>query len=152
MTSKSLIFGVLFGFVLSRIGATDYDAIAGMFKLTDLHLMGVIGGAVVLSALGFWLVRRSAGHSLNGEPIVLAQKPMKRGLVAGSLMFGVGWALSGTCPGTALAQLGEGRWAALATIGGILLGSYLVESRAARASVREPKLSRDAFDAPVAAK
>ncbi len=152
MTSKSLIFGALFGFVLSRVGATDYDAIASMFKLTDLHLMGVIGGAVALSALGFRLIRRSAARSLSGERIALTQKPMTRWLVAGSLMFGVGWALSGTCPGTALAQLGEGRWAALATIAGILLGSYLVESRSARTSVRETTLSQGTLDAPVAAK
>ncbi len=150
MTSKSLIFGVLFGFVLSRIGATDYDAIAGMFKLTDLHLMGVIGGAVALSALGFALLRRKAARSLNGEPITLSPKPMTRWLVAGSLMFGVGWALSGTCPGTALAQLGEGRWAALATIAGILLGSYLVEFRSARPATNETKTPEDPLDATVA--
>jgi uncharacterized membrane protein YedE/YeeE len=151
MTSKGVIFGVLFGFVLSRIGATDYDAIAGMFKLTDLHLMGVIGGAVALSALGFWLIRRSAAQSSNGEPIVLTQKPMTRWLVPGSLMFGVGWALSGTCPGTALAQLGEGRWMALATIAGILLGSYLVDSRLAAAKVRETRPGQDPLEASLAA-
>jgi uncharacterized membrane protein YedE/YeeE len=144
MTNKSLPFGVLFGFVLSRVGATDYDAIAGMFRATDLHLMGVIGGAVALSALGFTVVRRKAVRSLNGERIALTPRPMTRWLVAGSLMFGSGWALSGTCPGTALAQLGEGRWAALATIAGILLGSYLVESRSS-----SPSPERDASKAPL---
>jgi len=152
VNGKTLLFGVMFGFVLSRIGATDYDAIAGMFKLTDLHLMGVIGGAVALLAVAFQLIRRRAARSLSGESIALTRKPMTRWLAAGSLMFGVGWALSGTCPGTALAQLGEGRWAALATIAGILLGSYLVDSRSARRPLRQDGLSEGTLEAPVAAR
>jgi uncharacterized protein len=155
MTTRNLLFGLLFGFVLSRVGATDYDAIAGMFRLTDLHLMGVIGGAVVLSAFGFWLIRRRTLRSLDGAPIELVKKPMTRWLPLGAVMFGVGWALTGTCPGTALAQLGEGRLAAIATIAGILLGSYVVEARsskrkAARASEGPAAARAASFDAPAA--
>jgi uncharacterized protein len=142
-TSRTLLFGLLFGFVLSRIGATDYDAIAGMFRLTDLHLMGVIGGAVGLSGLGFWLIRRRAIRSLDGGPIELMKKPMTRWLPLGAVMFGVGWALTGTCPGTALAQLGEGRFAALATIAGILLGSYIVETRLRPRTSAPPELNQE---------
>lgn len=148
MTTKTIAFGVLFGFVLSRVGATDYDAIAGMFRLTDLHLMGVIGAAVALSASGFWLARRGHARALDGSPIVLEKKPMTRWLAAGSVMFGVGWALSGTCPGTALAQLGEGRVAAVATIAGILLGSYLVQPRASRRAVERPQEPQATAAAP----
>src|SRR5829696_1632802 len=136
MFTKSIALGILFGFVLSRIGATDYDAIAGMFRLTDLHLMGVIGGAIVWCALGFAVIRRRNLKALSGEAITLREKPMTRGLVAGSLLFGVGWALAGTCPGTALAQIGEGRLAAVVTFAGILLGAYLVE--------RKPRAARGA--------
>jgi len=52
-------------------------------------------------------------------------KPMRRGIITGSLLFGVGWGLSGTCPGSAPAMLGEGKLMALFAIGGIVLGTYL---------------------------
>jgi len=98
---RFLGFGALFGFALSRARVTDYDTIAGMFRLTDLHLVGVIGSAIATAAVGFWLLRRSGNRTLTG------------------------WALSGACPGTALAQVGEGKLAALFTVGGILGGTYL---------------------------
>jgi uncharacterized membrane protein YedE/YeeE len=136
MHTRVIGFGVLFGFVLSRVGATDYDAIRGMFRLSDLHLMGVIGTAVALSAALFAIVRRYALRTTAGVKIVLAQKPVVRGLVTGSLLFGTGWALSGTCPGTALAQIGEGRLAGLVTFAGILIGAYLPSRTRKRAPVR----------------
>ena len=113
-------FGLLFGFVLSRVGATDMDAIAGMFLLTDLHLVGVIGGAVVVAGVGLALLRRRSGGQALIQP-----KPMKPGLVVGAALFGAGWALTGTCPGTGLAQLGEGHLMAVFTLAGILAGSGL---------------------------
>lgn len=130
MRARHLGFGVLFGFILSRVGATDYDAIAGMFRLTDLHLVGVIGGAVAVAAIGFAVIKKKHLRARTGEAMAITPKPMTRGVIAGGLAFGVGWALSGTCPGTALAQIGEGRLAGLFTFAGILLGSYLHELRA----------------------
>lgn len=125
MKSRYIAFGVLFGFVLSRAGATSYDAIVGMFRLTDVHLFGVIGVAVAVSALGFQLFRRGLWRTRSREPAALAPKPMSPGLVWGGLLFGVGWAIAGTCPGTALAQIGEGHLAGIFTFAGILLGARL---------------------------
>jgi uncharacterized membrane protein YedE/YeeE len=152
MQTRTVILGVVFGFVLSRAGATDYDAIRGMFRLTDLHLMGVIGTAVALLAVAFALARKAGWKAVTGEPVTLATKPMVKGLVAGSLLFGVGWGITGTCPGTALAQIGEGRVAGLATFVGILVGAYGAErwnraraSSAARAPSRERGQRSDAL-------
>jgi uncharacterized protein len=138
MTTRYVLLGILFGFLLSRVGATEYDAIAGMFRLTDLHLVGVIGVAIALNAAGFALIRRYRIESRTGSPIELSPKPMTRGVVVGGLLFGAGWAISGTCPGTALAQIGEGKLAALATFAGILLGAQLhaIRSRPAAPSGR----------------
>jgi uncharacterized membrane protein YedE/YeeE len=125
---KALVFlvsGAVFGFFLSAARATDYAAIHGMFKLTDLHLFGVIGVAVATAALGLWLVRRAGARSLGGAPISLAHKPLHRAVFVGGIVFGLGWALSGACPGTALAQLGEGKLYALATVLGIVAGTWL---------------------------
>jgi rhodanese-related sulfurtransferase len=136
-----LVFGIVFGFVLARVGATDFDAIAGMFLLRDLHLAGVIAVAVLVAAPAFWWLRRRGVAGPSGCRITLAPKPQKPGLVAGSLLFGAGWGLTGTCPGTALAQLGEGRWVAAATIAGILGGAALYRALGARV---ERALSRPA--------
>ena len=113
------MYGLLFGFVLTRVGATDYDTIARMFLLSDLHLMGVMGVAVVVAAVGLRLAARRARQP------VIEPKPRKPGNLVGGLLFGAGWALTGTCPGTGLAQLGEGKLMALFTLAGILLGTAL---------------------------
>jgi hypothetical protein len=118
-------FGVLFGFVLSRARVTDYDTIAGMFRLTDLHLFGVIGAAIPTAALGLWLLRRGGNRTVTGAVAELRPKPWSRGLVPGGLLFGAGWALTGACPGTVLAQVGEGKLIALVSIIGMLVGTYL---------------------------
>lgn len=122
-STQFLAFGLVFGFILSRVGATDYDTVTGMFLLSDLHLMGVIGMAVVVAGSGLFYWRRRAAE---GKPApTIKPKPVKPGLVLGALLFGAGWALTGTCPGTGLAQIGEGKLMALFTVGGILIGTTL---------------------------
>ncbi|NUP96038.1 MAG: YeeE/YedE family protein [Planctomycetaceae bacterium] len=135
---KALLFvasGALFGFLLSAARATDYAAIHGMFKLTDLHLFGVIGVAIATAALGLFVLKRAGARSLAGAPISLAHKPYHKAVFLGGIVFGVGWALSGTCPGTALAQLGEGKAYALATVLGIVGGTWLRQRQGQAAKV-----------------
>ena len=55
-----ILFGGLFGFVLSRGRLTDYDTMARMFRLAEFHVFGVIGSAIVTAAIGFWLLRPGA--------------------------------------------------------------------------------------------
>jgi hypothetical protein len=118
-----VVFGALFGFVLARIGATEFSAIHRMFLLEDLHLAGVMATAIALSALGYAAFRRGWWRVKSGEAPNLKPKPMQRGLVLGALLFGVGWGLSGTCPGTAITQVGQGALAGVVTLAGILLGA-----------------------------
>jgi uncharacterized membrane protein YedE/YeeE len=119
------LFGILFGFVLSRGRVTDYDTIAGMFRLAEFHLFGVIGSAIATAALGLWLLRRTGNRALGGAAVEVRRKPWNAGAVAGGLVLGAGWALSGACPGTSLVQLGEGKLLALFTVVGILAGTYV---------------------------
>ena len=119
------MFGGLFGFALSRGRVSDYDTIAGMFRLTDLHLFGVIGSAIATAALGLWLVRRAGNVTVHGTPVDVRRKPWQVGAVSGGLTFGAGWALTGACPGTALVQVGEGKVMAIITVAGILAGTYV---------------------------
>jgi len=121
-----LPLGALFGFLLSRGGATSYDFYAKLFLFQDFQLMWVIGAAVVVGApLLFAMKKLGARTLLTKETIVFSGKPMRRGLVAGSLMLGVGWGLAAACPGTVLAMIGEGKVAGLFVVFGITVGTWL---------------------------
>ncbi len=128
MKTERLIFlgfGVLFGALLTRSGATDYDYYAKLFLFTDLQLVWVIGGAVVVGVPGVLLLRRSGARAaVGGLAIDFSQKPIVRGLAAGAVLLGIGWGLTAACPGTVLAMLGQAKLAAVPTIAGILIGTW----------------------------
>jgi uncharacterized membrane protein YedE/YeeE len=124
MTLLYLALGTVFGFVLSRSGAADYDFIQGMFLFTEFQLYGIIGSAVALTAPGLWLIKRR-GRALSGDRLRLEMKPLHRGNVAGGLLFGVGWSLAGMCPGPIFVNLGEGKIYAVAALAGALAGAGL---------------------------
>lgn len=119
-----LVFGVAFGLVLSRSGATDYAFIQQMFLLADIQLYGIIGTAVMVIAPGLWWLKRR-GMTLGGQPLVVPTKPRHRGNIVGGLLFGVGWSMTGMCPGPVLVNLGEGKLYAWAALAGVLVGASL---------------------------
>lgn len=128
-----LPLGVLFGFLLSRAGATTYDFYATLFLFRDLQLFWVICVAAGVGAIGVALLKRFRPQTLvGGETITFEGKPWRGTLIPGALIFGAGWGLSGACPGTALAMLGEGKLSSLFVIGGMLLGTYLYGLRPPR--------------------
>ncbi len=122
MTLLYLVLGTLFGLVLSRSGAADYDYIQGMFLFERFQLYGIIGTAVVLTAPGLWLLKRY-GRTIVGTPIAIDLKGLNRGTIAGSVLFGVGWSITGMCPGPILVNIGEGKVYALAALAGALVGA-----------------------------
>jgi uncharacterized protein len=117
-----VIFGTLFGLVLSRSGAADYDYIQGMFLFERFQLYGIIGTAVVLTAPALWWIRQS-GRTVTGEALRLELKPFHRGNVVGGVLFGIGWSIAGMCPGPILVNIGEGKLYALAALAGALVGA-----------------------------
>jgi uncharacterized membrane protein YedE/YeeE len=120
--------GALFGAALLQSGAADFDAMVRMFLFQDAHLFALAGATTLVSCLGLLLLLRSR----HGRGVQVPPRPIRRGSVLGGVLFGLGWGLSGTCPGTALAQLGSGRVIALATVLGIVLGNWLFERFASR--------------------
>lgn len=117
-----LTLGTIFGLVLSRSGAADYDYVQGMFLFERFQLYGIIGAAVVLTAPGLWLIKR-AGRTAAGQPVSIATKTLNRGTVLGSVLFGVGWSMTGMCPGPIFVNIGEGKIYALAALAGALVGA-----------------------------
>ena len=130
--------GALFGFILSRAGATTYDFYAQLFLFQDLQLMWVILVAAAVGMIGVQLLKRFHATALvGGQAMEFQGKPWRAALVPGSLLFGVGWGLAGACPGTALAMLGEGKLASLFTLAGLVTGTYAygwLQSRASKTS------------------
>jgi len=117
-----LLFGTAFGWVLSRSGAADYDYVQGMFLLESFQLYGIIGGAVAVTAPGLWLLKRT-GRTATGTPLRVTPKPRHPGNVLGGALFGIGWSLTGMCPGPILVNLGEGKVYALGALAGVLVGA-----------------------------
>jgi uncharacterized protein len=116
-------FGCVFGIVLANTGAADFDAMVRMFLFEEAHLFALAAGSTVVSALGLALLLRSPlAAGIRALP-----RTVHRGNVMGGWLFGVGWGLSGSCPGTALVQLGSGHVVAAFTIAGIVLGNWLFE-------------------------
>lgn len=127
MTLLYLVLGTIFGFALSRSGAADYDYIQGMFLFERFQLYGILATGVLFTAPGLWLIKRRA-RTLSGKPIEIELKPMNKGTIAGSLLFGVGWSLTGMCPGPILVNIGEGKVYALAALAGAVAGAALFGS------------------------
>jgi uncharacterized membrane protein YedE/YeeE len=114
--------GTIFGFALSRSGAADYNFIQGMFLFKEFQLYGIIGTAVAITAPGLWLMKRY-GRTLFGHALVIDKKPGHRGNLYGGFLFGVGWSITGMCPGPILVNIGEGKLYAIAALGGVLVGA-----------------------------
>jgi uncharacterized membrane protein YedE/YeeE len=122
VTLLYLALGAVFGFVLSRSGAADYDFIQGMFLFESFQLYGIIGTAVVLTAAGLWAIKRH-GRTASGQVLQIERKPLNRGTVAGSVLFGIGWSIAGMCPGPIFVNIGEGKVYAVAVLAGALTGA-----------------------------
>lgn len=119
-----VLLGVIFGVVLSRSGAADYNYIQAMFLFTSFQLYGIIGTAVAITAPGIWLIKRH-GRTALGRPVSIELKPRHRGNIVGGLLFGIGWSMAGMCPGPIFVNIGEGKIYALAALAGALAGAGL---------------------------
>lgn len=122
MTLFYLALGIVFGFILSRSGAADYDFIQAMFLFENIQLYGIIATAIAITAPGVWLLKRR-GRTLLGRRLEIELKPLHRGNVVGGVLFGIGWSLAGMCPGPILVNIGEGKVYALAALAGALTGA-----------------------------
>ena len=109
------VIGVCFGFIVSSIGFGDFGQLNAMFTFQAFRMLLAFGGGVVVAAIGQLLLRRPRGNRLR----------FHKGLVPGSIIFGIGWALSAGCPAIPLTQLGGGYLPAAVTLVGVALGMQL---------------------------
>ncbi|TPE46237.1 YeeE/YedE family protein [Pontibacter mangrovi] len=123
---KYIIAGILFGIVMSKSEAISWYRIQEMFRFQSFHMYGIIGTAVVLGTLAVFIIKKYNLRDYQGNPIVFHPKEMSipRYLIGGTI-FGLGWALTGACPGPMFVNIGHAYWAILVAVAGALGGTYL---------------------------
>ena len=129
------LIGVVFGVVLSWSGMTSPEVIREGLLFQDAYLFLFFGGAVSTAFAGLWILRRRAPRALlTGERVAWETVKPERRHVAGSVLFGIGWGVSGACPGPIATQLGQGiAWGVPTTVG-LVLGIVLFRRLQARAA------------------
>lgn len=118
-----LLGGIVFGFTLAWAQLTDPHVIRAMLLLNEAHAFLIMGSAVLVAAIGVrWLKASGVRTAIGREPIAwTVERPRLRHIV-GSVLFGAGWSVVGTCPGPLAAMVGEGRLAAAPVAVGLLAG------------------------------
>jgi uncharacterized membrane protein YedE/YeeE len=121
---KYILLGTLFGIVMTKSEAVSWYRIQEMFLFQSFHMYGIIGVAVILGAIYVALIKRYHIRSFTGDPIQLSPKQMSipRYLIGGSI-FGLGWAMTGACPGPMYTLVGHGYWIMLVVIAAAVLGT-----------------------------
>lgn len=123
---KYISLGILFGIVMAKAEIVSWFRIYEMFQFDAFHMYGIIGSAVVLGVIGTFLMKKNGAKSMDGETIVFPDKTMSvpRYLIGG-ILFGLGWALVGACPGPMFVLLGGGYAPIVVVIIGALLGTFV---------------------------
>lgn len=123
--ARFLAIGAYFGFVLIKAEVASWYRIQEMFRFQSFHMYGVIGGAILVGLVTVWAIRRFGLRGVDGGPIAFERKPPQwRRYAYGGVVFGVGWALAGACPGPIAALIGAGLWPFTVVLGAALLGTY----------------------------
>jgi uncharacterized membrane protein YedE/YeeE len=120
------IVGAAFGLVLVEAEVVSWFRVQEMFRFDAFHMYGIIGAAVATAALSLSIIRRLGLRAADGTPLRLAPKQLGSGrrYGIGGIVFGVGWALTGSCPGPMVALLGAGVPAMIVPILSALAGTW----------------------------
>ena len=121
---RYLALGTLFGIILTKSEVVSWFRIQEMFRFQAFHMYGVIGSAILVGMISIQLIKRNRLKSMEGEEIKIADKKFNHGIWIGGFLFGLGWALTGACPGPLFAQLGSGVGAAAVLILAALAGTW----------------------------
>lgn len=122
---RFLLLGAYFGLVLTKAQVISWYKIRDMFFFREPDLYLIIGSAVLVGMVSLALIKRFRLRPVTGEPLDIPGKALDKGTVIGGFLFGLGWFVTGTCPGPIYAQIGAGEAWALFTLAGALIGTWL---------------------------
>ena len=121
---KYLFVGIAFGIVFVKAEIISWFRIQEMFRLESFHMYGVIGTAVLVGMISVFIIKKLNIKTLSGEKIVFKDKVFNKGQIYGGLIFGLGWAMTGACPGPLFAQIGTGATVVLVTLLSAVFGTW----------------------------
>lgn len=121
----TLLVGIYFGIVLTKTQVISWFQIHDMFLFKSAYMYLVIASAIVVGAVSVFIIRRLEAKTIEGEQITIKERAFHPGVVYGGTIFGMGWAITGACPGPIYAHLGAGNFIMVVTLLGALTGMYL---------------------------
>jgi hypothetical protein len=121
------LLGSLFGILLTKAEIISWFRIQEMFRFESFHMYGIIASAITVAAMSVALLRRTGAHALNGDTISIPDRELGMGYRywIGGTLFGVGWAMTGACPGPMVALLGAGSSVFVVTVLSALAGTWV---------------------------
>jgi uncharacterized protein len=122
---KYLILGIIFGIVFVKAEIISWFRIQEMFRLQSFFMYGVIGSAVVVGIISVQIIKRFNIKTVTGEKVVLRDKEFNKGQIIGGFIFGLGWAITGACPGPLFAQIGSGFTVVIITLLSAIAGTWV---------------------------
>jgi hypothetical protein len=122
---KYLVVGIIFGIVFVKAEIISWFRIQEMFRLQSFFMYGVIGTAIAVGMLSIWLIKKFDIKTIAGEKITFSNLTFHKGQVIGGLIFGIGWAITGACPGPLFAQIGSGFLVVFVTLLSALAGTWV---------------------------
>jgi len=122
---KYMVVGMLFGIVFVKSEVISWFRIQEMFRLQSFHMYGIIGTAIITAMISVFLIKKFNVKTVYGEPVRLASKTFNKGQIYGGLIFGLGWALTGACPGPLFAQIGTGVTVVVVTLLSAIAGTWV---------------------------
>lgn len=121
---KYLFVGILFGIILVKSEVISWFRIQEMFRLESFHMYGVIGSAIITGMISLFVIKKIKIKTIYGEKIKLYPKKFNKGQIYGGLIFGLGWALTGACPGPLFATIGTGALVISVTLISAIAGTW----------------------------
>ena len=122
---KYTLVGIIFGVAFVKAEIVSWFRIQEMFQATSFHMYGVIGTAVVVAAISVFVIKKFRLKSIYGEEIHIEDKSFNKGNIYGALIFGIGWAITGACPGPLFAQIGAGFGVVTVTLFSAIAGTWV---------------------------
>lgn len=125
-TLTYLFIGIFFGIIMFKSEAASWFRIYEMFRFDSFHMYGIMGSALAVGMLGVQWIKRRRLKSIYGEPIEFQPKDKSFSrYMYGGIIFGLGWALAGACPGPMFTLVGVGYLPILLVILSAMLGTFV---------------------------
>lgn len=122
---RFLIAGTIFGIILIKAEVISWFRIQEMFRFRSFHMYGIIGSAIVVGMISLMIIKKYNIKTFSGDEIKIAPKEFTKGNVIGGLLFGLGWAMTGACPGPLYSLIGSGLPIVIVILLSAVFGTYV---------------------------